>query len=65
MLEEAFSLTIKYWCLSRVVTYLERVDLEKREVNSESRLVKASDVSYIGANFDSSSLEGLLLFSLF
>ena len=65
MLEEAFSLTIKYWCLSRVVTYLERVDLEKREVNSESRLVKASDVSYIGENFDSSSLEGLLLFSLF
>ena len=65
MLEEAFSLPIKSWCLSRVVTYLERVDLEKREVNSESRLVKASDVSYIGENFDSSSLEGLLLFSLF
>ena len=65
MLEEPFSLTIKSWCLSRVVTSLERVDLEKREVYSEPRLVKASDVSYIRANFDSSSLEGLFLFYLF
>ena len=64
MLEEPFSLTIKSWCLSRVVTSLERVDLEKREVYSEPRLVKASDVSWMGVNFDSSSLEGLLSYSL-
>ena len=44
---------------------LEKVDLDKREVYSVYRLVKASDVSYIRANFDSSSLEGLFLFYLF
>ena len=44
---------------------LEKVDMDKREVYSVYRLVKASDVSYIGANFDSSSLEGLLLCYLF
>ena len=44
---------------------LEKVDLDKREVYLVYRLVKASDVSYIRANFDSSSLEGLFLFYLF
>ena len=43
---------------------MEGVDLEKRDVYSVSRLVKASDVSWMGVNFDSSSLEGLLSYSL-
>ena len=60
MLELAFSLPIKYWCLYVAVTSLERLDLEKRYVYSVSRLVEASDVSYIGADFNSSSLEDLL-----
>ena len=45
MMELPFSQPIKYCCLSRAVTSLEGVDLDKIEVYSVSRLVKASGVS--------------------
>ena len=60
MMELPFYRPIKYCCLSRAVTSLEGVDLDKIEVYSVSRLVKASGVSYMGANYNSSFLEGLL-----